>query len=80
MLVYSTYLSIAMAVIESVDTKTETEFTSANVRHSHVLSPSGQKLKQYRTLQYRGLKFWIAYVGPYHRSQAAMQKQDSWAP
>ena len=35
-----------MAVMESVDTKTETELTRAKVRHNHLLSPSGQKLNK----------------------------------
>jgi hypothetical protein len=39
------HLSIAMAVMDKVETKTETELTSAKVLQSHVLSPSGQKLK-----------------------------------
>jgi hypothetical protein len=39
------YLSMAMAVMDSVETNTETELTRANVRHSQVLSPRGQKLQ-----------------------------------
>ncbi len=39
------HLSMAMAVMDKVETKTDTELTSAKVLQSHVLSPSGQKLK-----------------------------------
>ena len=35
---------MAMAVMERVETKTETELTRAKVRQSQVLSPNGQKL------------------------------------